>query len=106
MNDEDYVKFVEMNNNRALTEIESAAYREPIIKALAAINSNTRKGDRSYNEMYGSNPKEVMGVFAYDSKTPSNVGNPLDFLETTFNKTDFLQKYALEHDIPFIVFGD
>ena len=83
MSDEDYVKFVEMNKNRALTEIESAAYREPIIKALAAINSNTRKGDRSYNEMYGSNPKEVMGVFAYDSHVPSNVGNPIDFLENT-----------------------
>ena len=106
MNDDEYVKFVEANKNKPLTEIEPAEYREPIIKALASINSNTRKGGRSYNEMYGSNPKEVMGVFAYDSKTPSNVGNPLDFLETTFNKTDFLQKYALEHDIPFIVFGD
>ena len=106
MNDAEYVKFVEANKNRPLTEIEPAEYREAIIKALASINSNTRKGGRSYNEMYGSNPKEVMGVFAYDSKTPSNVGNPLDFLETTFNKTDFLQKYALEHDIPFIVFGD
>ncbi len=105
MNDEDYVKFVEMNNNRALTEIESAAYREPIIKALAAINSNTRKGDRSYNEMYGSNPKEVMGVFAYDINNTSNVDNPLNFLA---GRTDpkFLQKYALEHNIPYVVFGD
>ncbi len=105
MNDEDYVKFVEMNNNRALTEIESAAYREPIIKALAAINSNTRKGDRSYNEMYGSNPKEVMGVFAYDINNTSNVDNPLNFLAGRTD-TEFLQRYALEHNIPFIVFGD
>ena len=56
--------------------------------------------------MYGSNPKEVMGVFAYDKHTPSNVGNPLEFLESTSNRTDFLQKYAIEHDIPFIIFGD
>ena len=106
MNDAEYVKFVEANKNRPLTEIEPPEYREPIIKALASINSNTRKGGRSYNEMYGSNPKEVMGVFAYDENTPSNVGNPLEFLENTSERTNFLQKYALEHDIPFIIFGD
>ena len=105
MSDEDYVKFVEMNRNRALPDIEPAEYREPIIKALAAINSNTRKGGRSYNEMYGSNPKEVMGVFAYDTQKPSNVDNPLDFL-TGRTDTEFLQKYAIEHNIPFVVFGD
>ena len=78
--DEDYVKFVEMNKNKDLTEIEPAEYREPIIKALAAINSNTRKAGRSYNEMYGSNPKGVLGVFVYDKNNPSNVDNPLNFL--------------------------
>ena len=105
MNDADYVKFVEVNKNRALSEIEPAEYREPIIKALAAINSNTRKGGRSYNEMYGSNPKEVMGVFAYDTNTPSDVGNPLTFL-SMHSHTEFLQRYALEHNIPFVIFGD
>ena len=105
MNDADYVKFVEVNKNRALLEIEPAEYREPIIKALAAINSNTRKGGRSYNEMYGSNPKEVMGVFAYDKNTPSDVGNPLTFL-SMHSHTEFLQRYALEHNIPFVIFGD
>ena len=105
MNDADYVKFVEVNKNRALLEIEPAEYREPIIKALAAINSNTRKGGRSYNEMYGSNPKEVMGVFAYDENTPSDVGNPLTFL-SMHSHTEFLQRYALEHNIPFVIFGD
>ena len=105
MSDADYVKFVEANKNRALSEIEPAEYREPIIKALAAINSNTRKGGRSYNEMYGSNPKEVMGVFAYDKNTPSDVGNPLTFL-SMHSHTEFLQRYALEHNIPFVIFGD
>ena len=105
MNDANYVKFVEVNKNRALSEIEPAEYREPIIKALAAINSNTRKGGRSYNEMYGSNPKEVMGVFAYDKNTPSDVGNPLTFL-SMHSHTEFLQRYALEHNIPFVIFGD
>ena len=106
MNDAEYVKFVETNQNRPLTEIEPPEYREPIIKALASINSNTRKGGRSYNEMYGSNPKEVMGVFAYGTDTQGSIGNPLDFLIKNSSRTDFLQKYALEHDIPFVIFGD
>ncbi len=77
-----------------------------LIEALASINSNTRKGGRSYNEMYGSNPKEVMGVFAYGTDTQGSIGNPLDFLIKNSSRTDFLQKYALEHDIPFVIFGD
>ena len=107
MNDSEYVKFVEANKNKPLTEIEPAEYREPLIKAYASINSNTRRGDRAYNEMYGSNPKEVMAVFAYDENAASAVGNPLDFLTGRANqRTEFLQRYALERNIPFIVFGD
>ena len=107
MNDSEYVKFVETNKNKSLTEIEPAEYREPLIKAYASINSNTRNGSRAYNEMYGSNPKEVMAVFAYEMNDRRMVGNPLDFLAGDANqRTKFLQRYALERNIPFIVFGD
>ena len=123
MNDAEYVRFVEANKNKSLNEIEPPEYREPLIKAYASINSNTRKGDRAYNEMYGSNPREVMAVFAYDMDTNGTIGNPLDFLgkteigradrgyngaqrQSAYDRTKFLQDYAIEHDIPFIVFGD
>ena len=122
MSDEEYVKFIQENGNKDFTEIEPAELREKIIKSLATINSNTRKGERSYNEMYISNPN-VMAVFAYDMNSTSNVGNPLDFLGRTeltkgdrgYNgaqaapaaeRTAFLRQYALENNLPFIVFGD
>ena len=112
MNDAEYVKFVEANRNKSFTEIEPAEYREPIIKVFASINSRIRKGgDRAYNEMYGSNPREVMGVFAYSKGAKDNegaVGNPIQFLEqnSVTSRTEFLQRYALEHNIPFVIFGD
>ena len=67
--------------------------------------SNVRKGNRSYNEMYGSNPNRVMAVFAYNTGT-DNIDDPIKFVQKSNKRTDFLQKYALEHDIPFIVFGN
>ena len=94
------------------------------MRAFASINSNTRKGAREYNEMYGSNPKEVMAVFAYSIDYTENLGNPIDFLNrTTINanerhsfgfasaksvseRTEFLRRYALEQDVPFVIFGD
>ena len=103
MSDEEYVKFFEKNKGKPLTEIEPPEAAEAMIKAFATINSNTRKGNRSYNEMYLSNPNGVMGVFAYSSNCEAEIGNPVEFVE--FQK-DFLKKYALERDIPFVVFGD
>jgi len=65
-----------------------------------------------------------MGVFAYNLDYNENIGNPIEFLNrTTINenerhtfgnetpksaseRTEFLRRYALEHNIPFIVFGD
>ena len=55
--------------------------------------------------MYGSNPNRVMAVFAYSTNS-DNINDPVKFVKNTNKRTDFLQKYALEHDIPFIVFGD
>ena len=103
MSDSEYVKFVKENENKPFTEIEPEKVREKIIKAFATINSNVRKGNREYNEMYASNPN-VMGVFAY---SPSNhVGDVMDFVQNNSTHLDFLKKFAIERDIPMIVFGD
>ncbi len=58
--------------------------------------------------MYISNPKSVNGVFAYNEKLNDEIGNSVEFLhsEEVNGITDFLQDYAKEHDIPFVVFGD
>ena len=53
--------------------------------------------------MYASNPK-VMGVFAYS--TSNYVGNTMNFIQNNSYRLDFLKKFALERDIPMIVFGD
>lgn len=123
MTDEQYVKFVEANKDRPIQELEPAEYREKIIKAFATINSNTRKGKREYNEMYISNPNEVMAVFAYDIDYTESIGNPVEFLNRTTvgdhekgysdvgeisvkERTEFLRQYALERNLPFVVFGD
>ena len=123
MDDAQYVQFVKENANKPFTEIEPIETREKIIKALATINSNERKGNREYNEMYGSNPNGVMGVFAYNIDYNETIGNPVDFLnrkvlgehekgyngaeeKPVYERTEFLRRYALEHNVPFIVFGD
>ena len=104
MSDAEYVQFVKENENKSMLEIEPANIREKIIQKFATINSNVRKGNREYNEMYGSNP-QVMGVFAY-SWEREVVGQPIDFLNNVDNRTHFLKEYAKERDLPFIVFGD
>ena len=104
MSDAEYVQFVKENENKSMLEIEPANIREKIIQKFATINSNVRKGNREYNEMYGSNP-QVMGVFAY-SWEREVVGQPIDFLNNVDNRTYFLKEYAKERDLPFIVFGD
>ena len=120
LNDEEYIKFVKENENKPLSEITPLDAREKLIKAFAGINSNVRNGDREYNEMYISNPKPPMAVFAYstDSNSEESIFNPIQFLNRTEigendnydisvkARTDFLRAYALEHNLPFIVFGD
>ena len=106
MSDEEYVKFYEKNKDKQMTEIQPKELQEKIIKKLATINSNHRKGNRSYNEMYISNPKTVMGVFAYEMNEEKNIEKPLEFLEENNLRTDFLKDYALKNDVPFYIFGD
>ena len=103
-------------------EIKPEKWRETIIQALATINSRKR-GDRAYNEMYLSNPKKVMAVFARNLVENERIDNPVKFLKretagikeidagdsypiSVKERTGFLQQYAIEHDIPFIIFGN
>ena len=100
LNDEEYIAFIEANQNKSMLEIEPAEAREALIKKFALINSNTRRGNRAYNEMYVSNPK-VQGCFAYSPK--DDVGEISDFMDS---QPEFLKDYAKENDLPFFVFGD
>ncbi|MBQ9246205.1 HD domain-containing protein [bacterium] len=122
MNDEEYINFVKENENKPLSAIQPEEQRNKIINAFATINSNTRKGERNYNEMYISNSKPPMAVFAYNMNTDEDIKNPITFLNrTTITKseetyrgngtsvserTKFLREYALNNNLPFIVFGD
>lgn len=53
--------------------------------------------------MFISNPK-VMGVFAYSAS--NYIGDTMQFVQRHSYSLDFLKKFALEHDIPMIIFGD
>ena len=105
MNDEEYKNFVKINKDKSMVELEPKEIQEKIIKKLGTINSRHRYGDRAYNEMYISNPRSIMGVFAYNMEK-DNIEEPLKFLEENNGRTEFLKKYALENDVPFYLFGD
>lgn len=116
MSDAEYVQFVKANANRSMNEIEPLEIRNKIIKALGTINSSKRHGNREYNEMYISNPDEPMGTFAYNENYDEQIGNPVAWLRRTtvekhetispYERTLFLKKYSVEHDIPMFVFGN
>lgn len=123
MSDDEYIKFVSENRNKPFAEIKPTEIRDKVIKELATMNSNRRKGNREYNEMYGSNPERVMGVFVYKMKLGEKTENPIEYLHSnvpegdgtrfgtakpisTNQRTGFLRKYACEHDIPMVFLGD
>ena len=101
LNNEEYLDFVQKNKNKAFDEIEE---KEAIalIKAFSCIDSNNRVGNREYNEMYLSNPK-IMAVFAYPQNPNNIIGDTMEFVDS---QSDFLKKYAINHDNPMVVFGD
>ena len=101
LNNEEYMNLVQANVNKPITEIEPKEYQEAIVKALATINSHVRHGQRSYNEMYLSNP-EVMGLFAYNE---NEYYGGIDVVNFINRNEKYLKKYALEKDVPFIFFG-
>jgi len=109
LNDQEYIQFIKENENKSFLEIQPIEIRNQLIKAFSKINSKTRyHGNRAYNEMYISNPELPMAVFAYPMDDNEQKNNPIEFLESQYVKqrTDFLQSYALERDLPFIVFGE
>ena len=107
MNDDEYIKFIEKYENKPFTDIYPEDLRNKIIQIFAEINSSIRKnGERSYNEMYGSNPSDVMGVFGYPEDLQGNIGdNIFDFVKNNDKLNGFLRQYALERDIPMYIFG-
>ncbi len=113
--DKEYIDFVDKHKNSSMLKIEEDK-RNALIRAFAEINSSIRTGKREYNEMYISNPKPPMAVFAYAENYHEKINNPLEFLNRTEiqehelkavrERTEFLREYAIEKNIPFIVFGD
>ena len=101
LSDHKYQEFVGENINKPISEIEPESYQEKLIKAFAKINARPRSNERDYNEMFLSNP-EVMGVYAYDS-CDEKIYDVMDFVK---NQKDFIKEYALEKDIPFVVFDN
>mgnify|MGYP006916222405 CR=1 FL=1 len=126
MNDEEYVEFVKANANKSFKDIEPKEAGEKLIKAFASTTSVTRAAEREYNEMFISNPKPPMAVFVYSADKTIPVNNPIEYLkrdktseyeqnidrrrgiyiDSIKDKVAFLREYAIENDIPFVVFGD
>ena len=100
LNDDEYLHFVKSNANKSMDEIQPIEIREKLIKCFALINSNTRQGNREYNEMYVSNPN-VQGVYAYSEE--DYIGEINTFIE---KQPEFLKDYARQNDLPFFIFGN
>ena len=116
ISDEEYIEFVKDNENKSFQEIEPEDIRNKIIRALSGTKSNIREGKREYNEMYISNPKPPMAVFAYAEDWEEKIKNPVEFLQrkevrnrehsSVYERTEFLRQYALNNNLPFVVFGE
>ena len=116
MGNDDYIEFVKNNKNKSLQEIEPKEYREKLIQAFCKIKSSEIEETKDYNEIYISNPKPPMAVFAYAKNYDEKVLNPVKFLNRTQKignetksvreRTEFLREYAIKNNIPFVVFGD
>ena len=104
LTDEEYIEFIEKNRNKNFAEIEPKEYATKMNKAFATLNSNIRIGDRAYNEFLASNPKDIMGVYAFPEQHWWWSDNPIEILSA--EKYDDFKEYALERDIPFVMFGD
>ena len=133
MSDEQYIEFVEKNQNKSWNEVEPidnsdpVEFRNKLIKAFAEnIVSNQRAQKRAYDEFYASNPEAPMFTWAYSADANEKIKNPLEFLHRNeltqveknikqigeveltpvAERTEFLRQYSLERDIPMFIFGD
>ncbi len=102
MDDSEYLAFVEENKNKPFCEVTPKDKRDKLIEAFAKINSRTRdRGERSYNEMYISNPS-VMAMFAY-SWNGDKIDDVMEFVS---HQKQFIKDYALDNDLALFVFGE
>lgn len=133
MSDEQYIEFVEKNQNKSWNEVEPidnsdpVEFRNKLIKAFAEnIVSSQRAQKRAYDEFYASNPEAPMFTWAYSADANEKIKNPLEFLHRNeltqveknikqigeveltpvAERTEFLRQYSLERDIPMFIFGD
>ncbi len=121
MSADEYIKFVQENEDKSFSEIEPKELRNKIINVFASINSNKRFGNREYNEIFITNPNPPMAVYAYSYQGNEKIKNPVEFLNrksvspheiasgadmSVYKRTEFLRKYALKRDIPFFIFGE
>jgi len=109
--DDEYIKFVEENQNKQWSEIQPPELRNKLIKALAdGIISTERGYKRSYDEFYGSNPERVMATFAYNEDANELIGNAVEFVNKREKQSDngigFLTQFNRDHKIPIVLLGD
>ncbi len=103
MTDEEYQRFVLENQNKSYTEIYPENIKEIMIKTFGSMKSNKRRGAREYNE-FCTSQFHPMSPYAYNLKNVK-IENPIEFLNgEALERTAFLRKYALNHDLPFTVF--
>lgn len=107
MSDEEYIRFIEENQNKEWSEIEPVELRNKMIKGLAdGIISTGRRHDRAYDEFYGSNPERVMATFAYEANVEATIDNPVEFINNNSRRLDYLIRFNHDHDIPIVLLGD
>ena len=107
MTDEEYIKFVEENQNKQWSEIQPPELRDKLIKALAdGIVSTERGYKRSYDEFYGSNPERVMATFAYNEDAQDLIGNGVEFVNKNNRRLSYLIQFNKDHNIPMVLMGD
>ena len=106
MSDEEYVRFIEENQNKEWTEIDPAIGNK-MIKGLGdGIISTGRRHDRAYDEFYASNPDEVEATFAYEENVDLTIDNPIEFVNKNEYRLNYLIRFNHDHDIPMILLGD
>ena len=105
MSDEEYVRFIEENQNKEWTEIDPKIGNK-MIKGLGdGIISTGRRHDRAYDEFYASNP-EVEATFAYEENVDRTIDDPVKFVNENERRLNYLIKFNHDHDIPMVLLGD
>ena len=121
LNDAGYIKLLNENKNKPYSSIYPLETRNKIISELGMMKSETRRFAREYNEFFATNVLP-MGVFAYNTDVNLKIDNPLDFLHkkdvssseknkygknlSVSDRTSYLRKFALNHDLPFVILGE